>query len=210
MAVMAKRRKGERRYLPPEMRVSIPKPTELYHYTVRRSAELIIKSGEIKPTYLAPPEFEKRAATWFSSNPIWEGTASKGGGLLDERTGTDSAATFTHEETHQMYGLCRFIVHAAVAPHGWKEYIELSGIPKFFLDWAADRGRRMGANPHQWFVTFGPVEGDKWNRIEEWNGAEWVPYRAEIKANLDPAPRKIGNRVLIPATDFSIPGETWF
>jgi hypothetical protein len=107
-------------------------------------------------------------AIWFSKRPTWEPTASKG---LVER-GRQRSATIA-EMVARHGGLARIGVDAA-GLLTWLDHRKLSGIS------AADAKRlvrsavMVGANPGDWFVSYGTVRRERWLAIEESvDGVTW-------------------------------------
>lgn len=136
----------------------------LWHYTIKERLTNILADGLLK---LAN---ERRgAAVWFSTNELWEPTASKIYGLPDgSRRGGDLA--FNHRWSD---GVVRIGVAAETAPYDWHDYQRLSGLDRKMLNGLRKIAIRLRSRPSEWFVSFEPVPRDKWLAIHAWDGTHW-------------------------------------
>jgi hypothetical protein len=129
----------------------------IYHYTIQAWLAYILEDGVILPSCdrLTPP---RERAVWFSMNPDWEETASKGSRFTNE--------WLSRAETERQYGgLARIGVHRDVAPHDWRAYKRLSGIRGRAASALYNIAIARGARPGQWRVSFDPVPREKWQTI---------------------------------------------
>jgi hypothetical protein len=140
----------------------------LWHYTTATKFREIARSGELRPAtaYIAPGE---RPAVWFSTRQLWEPTAAKA-----FQTPDGSSRLLDMKGMHEHAGLVRLGVTRASAPYGWREFVEQSGVPKAMALAMAKAGRRMGADPGDWYVSFDPIVEARWAAIQEWTGSKWT------------------------------------
>jgi hypothetical protein len=142
-----------------------------WHYTTGENFRAILESREIRPATLYVPKDEK-PVVWFSTNPGWEPTATKG--IIDEFTGQRRNATF-QEMNELAQGLVRIAVEDSAAPHGWEAFKRLSGIRPRFARGLYRVAIGEGAKPSQWFASFEPVPISRWLAVELWTPEGWVP-----------------------------------
>jgi hypothetical protein len=142
-----------------------------WHYTTGHIFLKIVDSGPLLPipTNGAPPS--ERPVIWFSMERYWEPTASK---ACREPNGT--IRTFSMTETYEKCGgLTRIGVDPdLVRLHDFGEFVQMSGIPSLHADWLRREGRRQGANPKKWRVSFDPIPRDLWAAVDVWDGRKWV------------------------------------
>src|SRR5215470_12868715 len=143
----------------------------IFHYTVGSCYFRIYQDRGILPETVSVPDGE-RPAVWFSTHRMWEETANKGG--WDEHTG--EVVRLTRDETAKRGGgLVRIEVAAATAPHRWKDYLRLSGVPLAHARGLERAAREWGANVYQWRVTFDPVPMHQWLTVEVFSATAWEP-----------------------------------
>lgn len=124
--------------------------TMAYHYTTCQHASAILKSGFILPSTLHVPAGEK-PVVWFSRNRTWEPTASKG--LMDPRTGWSRTATFPEMVR---VGIARFGMDADLLIP-WGGLPAAAGMGRAVVEGLVRAGRKVGANPRDWFASLDPV-----------------------------------------------------
>ena len=131
----------------------------------------IVKDGVIRPaTEGVPPD--ERPAVWFSIHPTWEPTATKA--LKDRKTGQAHRASW--KEMQQLEPV-RIEVGPDAAPHGWDDYLRLSGASVVTTRGLERAARRWGANALQWRVSFDPVPTQQWLEVEQWSEKGWEPIQ---------------------------------
>lgn len=143
----------------------------IFHYTVTEHYKAIVKDGVIRPaTEGVPPD--ERPAVWFSIHPTWEPTATKA--LKDRKTGQAHRASW---KEMQQLGPVRIEVGPDAAPHGWDDYLRLSGASVVTTRGLERAATRWGANALQWRVSFDPVPTQQWLEVEQWSGKGWEPIQ---------------------------------
>jgi hypothetical protein len=141
----------------------------IWHYTIQDRLEGIVADGRIKREIRL--NRNERKVVWFSSNQNYEMTACKG--TLEN--GVRRTLTFMEMTT---LGLVRIGVEPSTAPVNWKQFQRESGIYRPYARGLEKSGRKVGANPNEWFVSFDEVTADKFVRIESYVVGRWV--EAEI------------------------------
>jgi hypothetical protein len=150
--------------------MSKPHPNRrLFHYTIGRHLPDIIASETILLADQCARE-GTRPAAWFSLHQDWEETANKGT-LPNGRGRLDRAGTLRHGR-----GLARIEVDPEAAPHNWGRFCALAGVSASHAKELAATGRKWGANPRDWRVSFDAVTSEHWLAIEVNHGAGWVRF----------------------------------
>lgn len=137
----------------------------VYHYTNKTQVlPKILESGEL----IGRADIEgEHPLLWFSSNPVWEHTATKAvirDGLL---------VSLSFFEYRKMVGCARFALPAD-DPRlmSWKKACQFAGIPKRDRLGMEVFGRKQGGNPAHWFALPGPIPLLQ-VRLEVLNGVKW-------------------------------------
>jgi len=155
------------------------KPTVLWHYTAHPHLSKILIDGFLKVSNAEKLLKHKHPSLWFSSNPIWEPTATKDAG--DEY---GNRVPMTKEEQYNDFGLARIGINYFPELITWAKYRYLSMLPEMQLDMMEKIGREKGGNPKQWYTTFKSVSKDKWICVEIWDCDKWVKYENQnLKIN---------------------------
>ena len=149
----------------------------MWHYTIGAKLPPIGESGALLPIPTPGAPRTERPVVWVSQQPEWEPTAAKG--WWDPVTQT--RRTLTKPETQELgAGLFRFKlredqpIHTI---HGFKAQGRIT--PKNFAAiWK--EGLRQGAKPEMWFVSFEPIPLSDIERIEAWDGSQWVDDLSEV------------------------------
>lgn len=128
----------------------MPKPA--YHYTTLQCLTQIFDSGYIEPA-TAYIEKNEKPVVWFSTNPEWEETATKG--YIDKETGKQRNAT-KQEMKDNAGDLIRIEVplHLTVSI---RVYEEKSGISEIFWESLVKVAKDAGSNIKGWRVSFKPI-----------------------------------------------------
>ncbi len=156
-----------------------------WHYTIFQHFESIIMSGEIKLATAGVLPGVK-PAVWFSTNHDWEPTVIKA--LKDFKTGKTTSYSTKNElfycdmwndllddgALHSFIPIRLEIDPNVVNLRTWNNYNKKSGESREMLKALAKTGKKMGANPKQWFVSYEEVPIENISRFERWNGNEWV------------------------------------
>lgn len=143
-----------------------------WHYTTGNDFKKIVESGEIQPSRGRVPPSE-RPAVWFSTEPIWEPTATKAWINPD---GTKVLSMAINAEKGG--GLFRIGVLSETAPHDWHAFKQLSGITSKMAKGLYNVAKEQNARPGRWYVTFEVVPKSAWVSVETWDGinpAGWMP-----------------------------------
>ena len=130
---------------------------------------------------------KERKAVWISSRPTWEPTATKG--YLDPETGKRRDATVV-EMVRLGGALVRFEVSKDTARHSWAEHRRIGGADLRLLDDLEAAGRRHGADPSEWRVSYHDVPTAKFLSVEaSTDGETWtvVSHEADGGVVLDTA-----------------------
>lgn len=133
----------------------------LYHYT----SIIALKKILIDKTLKTSNNGEKVDSLWFSSNPVWEPTATK---MVLEKGGFMER---TKEEQHESIGLARIAVKNSILFTSWDKYLQKAGIPLRESKCIETLG-----NKKQWFCRLKNIPSAMWEKIEIWDGAKWIPY----------------------------------
>ena len=141
----------------------------LWHYTTGLAIARILSDSVIRQATADVPEGE-RPAVWFTYRQTWEPTCNKG--ILDP-DGIRRTLTTT-ETADECKGLFRIEVAPEVAPHGWPDFVALSGIDKKAARNLAVAARGDRSNPADWRVSFEPIPRSMWRRIDAWDRGAWV------------------------------------
>jgi hypothetical protein len=141
----------------------------LYHYTTGTHLSAILETGALIPTGVGVEDRE-RPVVWFSSAPKMEPTARKGWG-----NDAGFIRTLSMDETHKLAGgLYRFRLSPKVPTLDLQGYRDSSGISPIGFKGLVIAGRRQGANPHDWRVSFISVPLSEIEALEAWNGKAWI------------------------------------
>ena len=149
---------------------------KVWHYTVLDRLLMIVEDGEIRQAtaLVAPPE---KPVTWFSREPVWEVTATKG--IVDGGAVRD--ATFG-EMIQSCGALARIEVDSLeLRLMPWLKLVKAARIPKRM----AKALEEFRGNPRDWFGTLRPVGMRHWKRIEISTEANPIRWRL-WKPNLQP------------------------
>jgi hypothetical protein len=147
------------------------KQRPVWHYTIGNHLLMILESGATLPATAHVPPGE-RPIVWFSTNPYWEKTVTKG--LLQ----SDGTVCNLGMRGMLNYGpqLFRIAVPAEAAPHNWPALRKLSGMNPRFAAGLARIARRWHAHPNEWRGTFYPVPSSTWISVEEFREKSWQPF----------------------------------
>ncbi len=154
--------------------MSEPDKTKLlWHYTTWNDFRLIRLDGVIKPTAVHILAGE-HPAVWFSANPTWEPTASKG-------IRFSASEPFHRASMEEMMkfagGLVRIGVSKETVPVAWKDFRAAAHLTKERFEGLERSGRDSGSNPDEWFATFAPVPRNRWLAVEVFKDGRWLPLR---------------------------------
>ena len=165
------------------------KPEIVWHYTVKSKLDDIQKDRVIKPASVGWTEGE-RLAVWFSANPLWENTVSKmyktdGTGctiqehwelsqgkqalVRDEGTGSETMEYVAAPE----FQPARIGVAITTAPYRWDDFRRMSGVSAKVVKMLYQRALAVGARPGEWYVSFEPVQQEKWLSVQLYDVMEW-------------------------------------
>jgi hypothetical protein len=149
--------------------MSTKSPQVLWHYTIGMCFGAILREGQINPSKILVEPGE-RPITWFSTNPVWEITAS--------RTESDgSRRMLSLEEMNSRFGLYRIGVNRDESFKPWLRLLQRARIPAWRVRDLETTGRARGANPYDWWGCLSPVRSDKWVFLEQWNSERWTDVR---------------------------------
>jgi hypothetical protein len=147
----------------------------IWHYTAGVHLPSIIASGVIRRATVGvyPPE---KPVTWFSLDPTWEMTASKGPIF------SDLPSEVLRDLTHRRYGgLVRIGVELQHAPFGIDDLHRVARCNRQTVELLKRTGIRCGATPSDWRFTPKEVPAALWKSIEIWDGeGRWVPYESGL------------------------------
>lgn len=151
----------------------VPTKPRLFHYTRATNAMKIVKTGEIRPSTLWVPKWE-RPVVWFSSHPLYEPaalSATTEGGQIRRFTTIDELAT---SETP-----FRFEVDPDEFPLGWLAFVNMSGCARKTSRRLARIAEGWGANIQSWRISFEPVALERCLGLEAWF-REWKPVSPRV------------------------------
>lgn len=140
----------------------------LWHYTCGIKIQSIISDGLIKQAtaHIEPGE---KPVVWFSSNKLWEPTASKA------TMRNNRLYRLTRDETErEASGLFRISVSKETAPHNWDDYVNLSGASSQMISLMKKNGYNQGSRISQWFFSFDPVPRSKWISFDQFVNGIWT------------------------------------
>lgn len=144
---------------------------EMWHYTIGAKLPYIANSGALLPIPTRGAPKTERPVVWLSKHPFFEPTSAKG--FTDFQTGTWRILSM--QETHEMgQGLFRFKVKKEQLLHSIFGFKSRSRIKPAHFDMIWKEGIRQGADPMQWFVSFDPIPLTEIERIEAWDGQQWL------------------------------------
>lgn len=148
----------------------------LWHYTVGTNVDLILACGELRPTSVRIERGEA-PALWFSTEPFWEPTATKG---VVTPHGARNATL--QEMDVRGGGLYRLGVNPPVAPHDWKSFVRISGISPGGASRLRKAGKAVGADHYRWFCSFDPVGREHWRCLQRLDlcARRWIEISGEI------------------------------
>jgi hypothetical protein len=133
----------------------------LWHYTVFIHAEKICVDGRI--SVATERVFDQKCAVWFSKASRWEPTANQVVGLED--------GTIRFGNTIDTFvvggGLVRFGIGSTAAPVSWKEFKQTGGITMRETRALESAGRKVGADPINWFCSYEAIPRKNWCCIAE-------------------------------------------
>jgi hypothetical protein len=145
--------------------------TMLWHYTIWTGrAELILELGVIRPATELLGDGAK-PAVWFSRNEVWERSAAK---TAIRNFGGKLKYPSQDAEHRDGGGLWRFGVDEETAPHGWGNFLKLSGASARTRQLIEDAARDARSNVHRYRCTFEEVPRDRWVAVEKWSGQQWA------------------------------------
>ena len=150
----------------------------LWHYTTGQNYRLILADKAIKPSS-AYSGTKDGPVVWFSRNQVWDSSTTKG---LNQPDGTWRQLT-TEELDKLAGGLYRIGVARETAPHGWDDFVRLSGIARSIAVDLRRAAKERGASHKDWFVSFDPVPQIQWLAAEVWetiNGSAWRRARPTV------------------------------
>jgi hypothetical protein len=128
------------------------------------------RAGRGVPDYVMASE--QRPVVWFSSRDTWEPTAASNGTF-----GPDGSPRIMsiEEMVGSRDGLVRIGVDRSnVALHAWDEYRKVGRVNARVARALVHTAVRVGSNPGDWFVHYGPVPRAAWLRIERSkDGRSW-------------------------------------
>jgi hypothetical protein len=140
----------------------------LWHYTTNCRFKLIDAEGFLRPA--APKTSKERPAVWFSSDLFYEPTA----------------AAKEARNMCEMINAGFTLVRIGVSPNRarlvyWTKFKRVSGISDFMARVLEFGGRKMGANPKNWWACFDPVPRECWAGVEAWSvdAARWLPLHSQ-------------------------------
>lgn len=138
-----------------------PPPETLWHYTTGQKLELILKTGEIRPS-TARLDPDEKPVVWFSSRPTWEPTATKCplSGKLGQIITAEAQA-----------GLVRVAVSPEIAPYAFQALPLIAGTSPRTCIGLILAGLELGADPNQWRFTPKPVPVALFRSIERYEFA---------------------------------------
>lgn len=137
----------------------------LWHYTTGLHAERIFLSGVIATTAVGCPD-QERPVAWFSSNQFFEPTALKA--VVSAQTGVIRSLDLRGQ--HELGGgTYRFGTHdpEAVGLIPWPTLAAKARISGRMRQELEHEGRRVGADPADWWGSLKPVPISKliWQRL---------------------------------------------
>ena len=134
----------------------------LYHYTSIYALRHILKDKLLKMSNTG----EKVHSLWFSSNQLWEISATR-----LTITGNDDIKQQSKEEQHEAIGLARIALKNSIQFTSWKNYLKQARIPL-----AISREMENWGNTNEWFCRLKNIPSSQWEKIEIWDGESWIPY----------------------------------
>jgi hypothetical protein len=167
-----------------------PNDQLLWHYTTQQSLAEILRDGFIKLATDGVPAREK-PAVWFSSNQEWEETVNQ-----TYQTAMGRVWCTREELSLRRGGLARIGVLPSTATDDWCSYRAKSGILPIEAEQLCVNGRKAGASPDQWFVSFEPVGSNHWVAVELWEGQQWHTHPNWHDRRVDGGSRADGAKVI--------------
>lgn len=139
-----------------------------YHYTLEDTIQKIIDSGQINLAKSYVNIRKEKLVAWVSSNDNWEHSATK---LFKDIYGNCRMLTFEEQSEH--FGCGRIVVKAD-GFMTWAKLIYDTKIDKNLALGMEISGRKMGADPSEWFGSLYPIKKDKWISAEIFKDGKWI------------------------------------
>ncbi len=162
----------------------------IWHYTNGLRIDEILTSGVIQLATAGIGKNE-RAAAWFSTNPVWDMSASKGGLFLAAPTDVAETSMFSINDFKDdpswtledmdvtFHGRFRIGVPPDAAQHGWETYKRLSGINRQVAAAMESLDPKKHGDVREFRASFRPVPNKLWKTCEKLENGVWVTY-AEV------------------------------
>jgi len=155
----------------------------VWHYTNGIVIAEILRSGVIQLATAAIGARERPVA-WFSTEPFWEPSATRGELTSPPPADTvagqpvsirlDTIRRFTGEEMDQIVGRYRIGVVATAARHGWESFKRLSGIDKGLARSMETADPAVSGDVRHWRASFQPVGREHWRAVERLVAGVWL------------------------------------
>ena len=137
----------------------------LYHYTSIYALRNILKERLLKTSNHG----EKVDSLWFSSNELWEVTATK---MVITKKG--ELKKLTKEEQHKAFGLGRIVIKNSIQFTSWENYLHQAGIPL-----KISKAMEKCGYKKEWFCRLKNIPSSQWEEVQIWNGKNWGLYNQD-------------------------------
>ena len=121
--------------------------TKVWHYAPWKYLPAMVESESLKTSNAGVPK--EAGMLWFSANQHWEHTATK---IVRDSAGNLFRLTFNQQA--EQFGCIRFGMYSKdLRLLNWKNACAAAGTPSESRRMLEKVGKKMGADPAQWFAT---------------------------------------------------------
>jgi len=143
----------------------------LWHYTIDRHYNNIVKTGYIKQAVIGIDKDEK-PAVWLSSNPDWENSVKKT--LINQETGEVLKDLGRDELFKLSVDVIRLEVDSSkLRLFNWLQFKEVSGISEKSVRKLESLADEWKDNPLEWYACFEPIYEKDIIGVEVWIEKKW-------------------------------------
>jgi len=143
----------------------------LWHYTIDRHYNNIVKTGYIKQATIGIDKDEK-PAVWLSSNSDYENSVKKT--LINQETGEILKDLGREELFKHSVDVIRLEVDSSrLRLFNWLQFKEVSGISEKSIIKLETLSDEWNDNPLEWYACFEPIYEKDIIEVEVWDGKKW-------------------------------------
>lgn len=144
------------------------KQKKFYHYTPEIRIQEIFNCQEIQliKTHIKGKE---KPCAWVSTNEIWENTATKMAYSQDD----NRLIQLDFEQQLELFGCARIQIKPTNLI-SWEKLKKSGQIDLKVAETYEQTGKKMGANPNEWYGSLTPIHINDWIKIEVYRNGKWV------------------------------------